>query len=362
MNAINFIQQLDQNFEGIVEAGFVHESEYKNVVNRSGYDPEIFESIIMRVFYITMDPDKKIKYFINQYDNGLFLYLVEISTDTWLFVLSSNAAFAKMHFFVKYVSADGGLDMTDLANQVKDVTVDFEGVDAAKRIQNLLFENPEPLMKDFSSASLWYAPKFDIGGDFYWGKRTKDSIWIVIGDCTGHSVEGALASVSILSILNQVFNDQAKPHNLIKNIHSSLENIQKQKLEDGYGIGNEMLVIKYDLSKHELYFSGTGIALYVKRKKVQRFKTKKAMYEPDRVIKFLRSKKLQIEKGDELLIFSDGITDQLNSKQKRLRTSALEETFETESGMQPANIKTMVEKWKGNEPQTDDMIAFYFKR
>lgn len=360
MNASQFIKQLDNNFPGIVEAGFIHEQEYLNLIHRSDLDTDLFESIVMRVFFITMDPDKKIKSFINQYDNGLFLYLVELSADNWLFVMSDNEAFAKMHFFIKYITSDGQLDMSVL-EQEQDTSA-AEGIQAAKRIQSLLFKNPTSFFNNFEKADLWYKPTHELGGDFYWGNISKNYAWVVVGDCTGHGTEGALATVSVLSILEQIFDDELKPHHIIKRLHNSLENIQKQKLDEGYGIGNEMMVIKYDLKTNELLYSATGISLYHKSEKIVRYKTKKALYDPDRVIKFIRSRKLKVEKGDEILVHSDGIPDQLNFNQKTLKTTQVLKSLEDANSLSLDVLKSLVADWSVNEPQTDDIVGFHLKR
>jgi serine phosphatase RsbU (regulator of sigma subunit) len=217
-------------------------------------------------------------------------------------------------------------------------------------------------LKIYKKGYFWYQPKDGVGGDFYWSARTKTHQWLVIGDCTGHSMEGALASVSVLSILQQVFRADMNPHHLIKEVHQGLKNIQKQDLLEGYGIGCEMIVIRTDLKDKSVKYSGTGLPLYtIEGDKITPHKTKKSSLDPDRVVKFVRSRALKLETGAGVFTHCDGLIDQIGSNGKRLRTVTLLDSIRKEGAVNERSIQQHFDRWRGNEVQTDDVVCLYFQ-
>ncbi len=357
MKSTAFIKNIDDSFKGIEECGFVANDEMVASIHRSDLEPEEFESIVMRLYYMAADPEKGIRYFINQYADGKYLYITKLNEDLWFYVLSFDEAFAKLHFYIQFLLSDESIELDD--SKGTEAGEDHDSILAAQRIQHMLFEDLTPLLKDFKDTYFWYSPKDTIGGDFYWGKETAKHKWFVIGDCTGHGVEGALATVSVLSILNQVFDDKLKPHWLIKNIHYSLNDIQKQKLEDGYGIGNEMMVIRYNKADGSIDYAGTGLPLYVIGKNFKYYKTKSAHYEPERVVKFIRSRHLKLESGQGIFTHSDGIIDQFDESSAKYKRKRLLQTLKT-GEINAETIEANVRAWQGKMDQTDDIVALYF--
>jgi serine phosphatase RsbU (regulator of sigma subunit) len=52
---------------------------------------------------------------------------------------------------------------------------------------------------------LIFRPKAIIGGDFYWIKERFNKIYIVVGDCTGHGIPGAMLTMLAINSLNHIF-------------------------------------------------------------------------------------------------------------------------------------------------------------
>lgn len=355
MRPSQFISEVSSNFSEIVASGFVINDELVVPRLNPEIDPDDLEGLIMRLYFLATDPDKEIKFFINQYEENRFLYLTKVSDSVWFFALCQDNNFAKLHFFVKYLLTDVEINLK--AEKEKN-TVVSDGLSSAKRIQGLLLPDMKETLSIFKKSYFWYQPKDEIGGDFYWATRTKAYQWLVIGDCTGHAVEGALASVSVLSILQQVFKPDLEPHLFIKLIHEGLRNIQQQDLLQGYGIGCEMMVIRLDLKDQTMKYSGTGLPLCHISDKVRIFKTKKSSLDPDRVVKYVRSRSLKLEKGEGIFTYSDGLIDQIRENGKRIKTAALLRNIQ-ENGINTASMEKYFTSWRGAEPQTDDVVCLY---
>lgn len=360
MRPKQFISQLGQNFDEIMSMGFIVDGEMKDTTNRSKLDSEDIEGLVMRLYFLGLDPEKEVKFLINQYAENRFLYLIKINEEVSLFVLCDDSNFAKLHFFIKYLLSDVRLEFDGgEGNDTPDkLSVNDEKLMSAKRIQDMLLPDMKKATAAFSEHHLIYESKDIVGGDFFWARTTKNHQWIVLGDCTGHSVEGALGSVSVMSILNQVFESEMDPHNLIKALHQGLNNIQTQNLVDGYGIGCEIMVMKYEPKTQTLKYSSNGLLMYHITDSIRVYKTKKSSFDPERVLKFIRSRTLRLNTNSAIFTHSDGLPDQLNEKGKKLKRRPILQSLRDNPG---AGIKALFEDWKGNEPQTDDVVSLFLK-
>ncbi|MEM0942210.1 MAG: SpoIIE family protein phosphatase [Bacteroidota bacterium] len=358
MKPLQFFKELKTNFSDILYTGLVLNDEIQFDEIKEELDKENHEALIMRLYFLALDPEKEIKYFINQYQEQKYIYIFKIEEGAWLFILSENQSFAKLHFFIQYLLSETKLDLK-VEDEAQEDQLTKE-VQSAKRIQKLLLPNPENGLKQFKSYSLWYRPKDDVGGDFYWIKKDRDATWIVIGDCTGHSFEGAMASVSVISILNQVYDSKFAPHKLIMEMHKSLDNIQNQNLILGYGIGCEMMVMKFDHINKQLHYSGTGLHLYkMSNNNVRVEKTKKVMLDPNRMLRYLRSRKLSFKEGDAFFTHSDGLIDQFNPLGKRIQSKGLLRYLKLDYTGQKKALELFFDNYRKEEPQTDDIVSLF---
>lgn len=82
-----------------------------------------------------------------------------------------------------------------------------ESIAYASRIQySILPELPE-IEKHLTDLVLFFEPRNVIGGDFYWFYHQNNISFIAVVDCTGHSVPGALMSMIVNSLLNEIMQE-----------------------------------------------------------------------------------------------------------------------------------------------------------
>lgn len=361
MKPNQFIKEIKNQFKEIEALGFIGEDELKASDFNATVDRDNVEGLVMRLYFLATDPEKDIKYFINQYAESKFLYLMKLSDSTWFFVMCKDNNFVKLHFFIKYFLEDIELDYST-SKILSEESQEFDDkLSSAKRIQEILLPDMAKATGSFSEKYYWLKSKDKVGGDFFWTNKTKTHQWFVVGDCTGHSVEGALASVSVMSLLNQVFDAEMNPHHLIKELHQCLNDMQNQNIHEGYGIGCELMVIKIDLKKKELKYSGTGLPLYVTGDKVKYNRTKTASFNPERIIKFIRSRNIKLKDGEGIFTHSDGLTDQMNAQGKRIRRQEILSQVEKHKVINGEVIEKFVTEWKGDQEQTDDISCLYLK-
>ncbi|MDE0471980.1 MAG: SpoIIE family protein phosphatase [Ekhidna sp.] len=361
MKAQKFLYELRSSFTDILYSGVIFNSEIKLSKMDSNLDPDDHEALVMRLYFLATNPEKKILHLINQYEEEKYLYMMEASKDMWIFILSGNRSFAKLHFYVKFLLTESKLEYSQEEGEIRP-TQENEKINSARRIQNMLLPNLNKTLSKFKSHEFFYQPQDVVGGDWYWTKNEAEETWIVIGDCTGHSVEGALASVSIVSILNQVYNKDLSPHMLIKHLHKSLEDIQKQQIEKGYGIGCELIAMKFNHKMNELIYSGTGLPLYyLSGGKLQFNQTRKAILNTQKVLRYLRSRKIRIQQGDAVLTHSDGLVDQFGTNGRKFKKKTLINTLTGQDSPTLSGVIKALKNHRGDELQTDDIVSLFLK-
>jgi serine phosphatase RsbU (regulator of sigma subunit) len=193
----------------------------------------------------------------------------------------------------------------------------MQSIDYAHRIQLSILPNIEDVL-DISPEKYFviFKPRDVVGGDFYWCKRQKNNYFIAVADCTGHGVPGAMMTMTVNAILNQIAdkaldNDPAK---ILQELNKLLKKTLRQDnpealTDDGVDIG--LCLIKPEENK--LIFSGAKISLIVARKghileiKGNRhsigYKRSKNDYE-------FTNHEIEFTRGNTCYLTTDGLPDQ----------------------------------------------------
>lgn len=78
----------------------------------------------------------------------------------------------------------------------------------ASKIQQKMLPSLTSLENVFSDVSALWKPKDIVGGDVYWLKEFDDGAVLVVCDCTGHGTPGALITMLVASILDNVITEK----------------------------------------------------------------------------------------------------------------------------------------------------------
>ena len=218
-------------------------------------------------------------------------------------------------------------------------------------IQHMLLPPVENFKIGFIEAEIFFQPFEAPGGDFYWCKNFQYQSVYVLGDCTGHGICGAMVSMSVASLLVQYFSapPPVSVNTALQDIYNSLKLVQREN--DFFD--SELGVILLDRRKKLIHYSGTGVNLIHKSgKDCELYQTRK--------VKFLSNKQceheIQLEAGDQLFLYTDGITDQFDeADSKRLGNNSLLEIIKKLP--KQASLKEfehLFQEYKGKTPRDDD--------
>jgi sigma-B regulation protein RsbU (phosphoserine phosphatase) len=238
----------------------------------------------------------------------------------------------------------------------------------AKQIQTALLPSLD-LISNFENSFVIYKAKDVVSGDFYWFYKAGSQVFIISIDCTGHGVPGALMTVLVNALLNEIIKlDEVQfPHQILSLLDSKLTSALQANgkvIHDGLDIA----VGLFDFDTKVLSFSGAfqNIQILsgcdVEKLAGERYPIGYYPY----CIKNFKSINYQLKKGDRFYFYSDGILDQfggqLNKKigTKRLM-SKLIATHNLDMSQQKKYILNFFNKWKGENEQIDDVLLMGFE-
>ena len=193
-------------------------------------------------------------------------------------------------------------------------------IESAKRIQQALLPSRDLLKKHLKQYFLFYKPRDIVSGDFYWVSKIKNKIIVAVGDCTGHGVPGAFVSLLGISFLNDIVIKEHKlSPNIILDILRDRIITSMNQIEDGMDIS----LVVIDEKNKCLEFSGANNSCIIIRNE-ELIELKGDLMPIGKMVErngLFTNHKINLEKGDNIYCFSDGIVDQFGGQHgKKLKT------------------------------------------
>lgn len=246
----------------------------------------------------------------------------------------------------------------------------IQSINYAERIQHAIIPNSKILEENFADYFISFKPKDIVSGDFYWFSEVDKKQIIVCADCTGHGVPGAFMSMLGISFLNEIVNQKqiTEANEILEKTRHKVKHALSQKHENTeQKDGIDMSVCVFDKEKNQMTFAGANNGIFIIRNnELKEYKpTKNPVGTHIKEIPFEKIT-IDVEKNDLIYMYSDGYIDQfggdnnrklLRKNFKRIVLDNANERFET----QQKNIETAIEKWKGQQPQTDDCTLIGIK-
>lgn len=196
-------------------------------------------------------------------------------------------------------------------------------LEAAKKVQQFIIPENFDFI-EYPKVSGFYKPMEDIGGDFYdCYNLPRGKKGFLIADVTGHGIPAAL----VVTMTKMIFNIYASQFLSTKDLFNLVNNEVHDLLLTGQYLSSFYAI--YDPRKQIIRFSNAGHVLPLLYKN----RTGK-IYEIDTEIGFFigivkdceyDQKAVKIEKGDRLLMYTDGLTELKNSVKEEYGTERLKE-------------------------------------
>ncbi|HOK37185.1 MAG TPA: SpoIIE family protein phosphatase [Bacteroidales bacterium] len=202
-------------------------------------------------------------------------------------------------------------------------------------------------------------PKMQIGGDFYYCESNADSSYFILGDSTGHGVSAAFLTVVSLTNIKRLISENKNPAeilNYVNNIFCQISDSSK---------ANESLCLTITrIRGNILEYAGSKQRMWKYKsnsEQIEEYKTDNQIIGLDKSYVF-NLYFTDILSSDQVFLSSDGFVDQFNHdstekiKYKRFK-EILKECSSLEIEKQAEFLENFLEKWKGSNEQTDDILV-----
>ncbi len=245
-----------------------------------------------------------------------------------------------------------------------------DSVHYAERIQQALLVNMTNLDEFFRESFIFHLPRDIVSGDFYWYTQQKDEIVLAVVDCTGHGVPGAFMTIIANDALNQIVNDNkiTEPKRILEELDTKVQvslNQQNGRKEGSTNDSMDLMIANFNFKTKKVVVAGARNVLYfVKEDEIHQVKGSKYMIGNQHrdEEKTFDPHLIDLEGGEVFYMFSDGFQDQFGGEDdsKYLKTrfrGFLHSISHLTLAEQYQEIEKEFNQWKGDNPQTDDVLV-----
>ncbi len=259
-----------------------------------------------------------------------------------------------------------------IEEKTKEIT---DSITYAKRIQTAVLPADKYADSILGEHFIIFRPHSVVSGDFYWATKIKDWTVVTVADCTGHGVPGAFMSMLGVSFLNEIVRKKEVTNTaeILNHLRTSIIEALQQTGEQGtQKDGMDMSIVAIHKNRKRILWAGANNPLWIIRQDVQfhDFEDKADMIEfikgdnmPVAVhvcMDDFTNHEIELQKGDQLYMFSDGFPDQFGGskgkkfKSKQFKRLIAEISILSMHEQQLALVKALDDWMDYNDPLIDN--------
>jgi phosphoserine phosphatase RsbU/P len=233
----------------------------------------------------------------------------------------------------------------------------------AQNIQQSLLPRETPDISNLEIAGVCL-PAADVGGDLFHFSKLQDDYWgFAVADVSGHGIGAALTMASLRSTIRSESRDNPSPNLIIKNVNSLMCGDTQDT-----GMYATLFCTAYNEKTKRLIYTNAGHPKpYLFQSKNQKVLALDkgglpvGMFEGEQY----ENGQLQLNKGDILVIYTDGLTEARNETGEFYNENRLLEVIQKNIKKTANNLLEMildsVKTYQGNVQQKDDITIVVLK-
>lgn len=245
----------------------------------------------------------------------------------------------------------------------------MDSIQYAKRIQRSFMSSDAYLQTHLTKMGcdyfVYFRPKEDVSGDFYWSHALHDgSLLLMCADSTGHGVPGAIMSILNISSLELAVKDGANNPAEILNFARTqiIDRLKNDGSSTGGRDGMDGALLRLHFERRAMQYAASNQPIWLYRKGeisiLRADKMPVGKHDKDQ-IPFSLGEEI-LEMNDMIYLHTDGYADQFGGQDGKKYKSANLRNLLAKIGHLPCKeqyqiIKSEFEKWKGENEQIDDV-------
>lgn len=244
-----------------------------------------------------------------------------------------------------------------------------EGLRYAQRIQRALLPDPTQMQSLPFTWRMWFQPRDEVGGDFYWLRPISggERYLIAVGDCTGHGVPGGFMTMMLIALLETALEQEATDLvGAARFISQRLREHLHAGKQEGVQDGAELLLFELGFASAKMRYLNAGGSIrgwWVSRGQIEEIHSTGPSLGYDALERPLvwEEQELDIAAGGRLYLFSDGYRDQLSPKRRKFPWKQLQKELLAWQEEPLDHVqKKLITRWhehKGATAQVDDLTV-----
>ncbi len=311
---------------------------------------------VVILIYLVMNPFRKLSEWVKNMGNE-----GEIGDDVDIDASTEIGEIAKAFSEITHKFRDSQKNLADQERLQKEMQV-------AQEIQQTLLPMEFPELEGYQLSAFYEAAK-EVGGDYYdFVEVDKDTLGIAVADVSGKGVPGSLVMTMIRTALRTEARGLKDAAEVLSRVNAFVANDIKK------GMFVTVFYLIIDSKKRRLNYASAGhnpMILY-------RGSTEKTYYlnpkgfpigvqlpDKDYFKNYIQSDTIQLTKDDILLLYTDGITEAMNSRRELFGEERLQHVLR-EHGDLSANqfvekLKDSIYSFTEGAPQYDDITLVTIK-
>ncbi|MBE7413211.1 MAG: SpoIIE family protein phosphatase [Leptospiraceae bacterium] len=242
-------------------------------------------------------------------------------------------------------------------------------IEIAREIQFALLPKSMPVHPRYEFGGLMI-PARGIGGDYFdiiVSPNDNDTL-LCIGDVSGKGIPAGLVMATVRTIIHSLVRKKFSTWDIASDVNTYIYHNYKNSAIPRF---MSITVIRWDSQSDTFHFSGAGhgdILVYrEKSKKIESIPTNGIILgiQPD-ISKFFNTGVIEMNEGDVMLTFTDGVTEATNTEGLQFEEANLIQSFLRNVSLDPqemlANIYKDIKVFTSGAEQNDDITLLTLKR
>jgi len=252
-----------------------------------------------------------------------------------------------------------------------------ESIRYASLIQKSILPPKAIFDKCFKDYFIIWEPKDVLGGDIYFLDEVRDKEYILmLIDCTGHGVHGALMTMLVKALQLQIINDLNKtkkpisPAEILNNFNISIKAILKQYNKDSTSnAGFDGAIIYYNKNSNKIKFASANTPLfYIKNNEVKYLRgDRRSVGDIFTEINYkYREYEIEFDENTKFYVTTDGFLDQIGGDKelpfgKKRFMELIKKAHHLHFKTQKEIFLNELRKYQNSHIQTDDIAVIGFE-